>query len=349
MSPSWPASDNAVSRLELKPLGRSEWDEFISAHPDATLFHTSAWLDLCASVYNLRWAALGVWSESQLNGVFPLQERRLGPFQLGGSPLMQVIASTPFLGPLISPEQIPEFLLALNHFLQVKKIDHIELSFPYLLSQIDEAVKLGYSPETCQAVVLELQSQTCEQLWIKLSSSCRRAVRKTIKNAVEIVQAQDGDFIDEYYTMCQEVYRNAGRKPHLSKEFYRAAWTHLYPEGKIVAFLAVNQGEILAGGIFLIYRDQAYYLSGASYDHGLSFRPNNLIQWRFIEWARKHGIHTYDMGGAAVPGITRFKLSFGGSLQAYTRIHKSRTLPARLGRSVYQILLPYIRKLQARW
>jgi predicted N-acyltransferase len=259
---------------------------------------------------------------------------------------MRVIASTPFMGPLVTTEEIAPTLVALEDVFHRWKVDHVEIAFPTLLDVI-AASKLGYTTEVCQAVVINLAGRTVDQLWRGLSSACRQAVRKAEASGVETEVARDISFVDEYYRMCEEVYRGSGRPPHLTKAFYVAAWDVLAARGKIKVMLATCAGEVLAGGIFLLHRETAYYLSGASYDRGLRLRPNNLIQWRFIEWAISQGYRLYDMGGAVIPGITRFKLSFGGRLYSYTRLYRANSTLARLGRIVYKRGIPLWRRLCA--
>lgn len=349
MSPLSPARPDADRALDLQPVARDVWDAFVHDNRDALLFHTWDWAELLVGVYGLDWHPLGVWSRGNLVGLFPIFARKLGLFHLAGSPIMQVIASTPFLGPLISSDQIPATLRALEPLLSSWRVDHIEIALPQLLEDVKVIEDLGYSTEICQSVVVHLEGRSQEEVWSGLSSACRRAVRKARASGVQTVAPRDEGFLDEYYAMCQEVYRGSGRPPHLSQEFYVSAWRALADQGTIKALLAVQGGRVLAGGIFLLHDGIAYYLSGASYDDGLPLRPNNLIQWSFMEGLIAGGYRYYDMGGAVVPGITRFKLSFGGELVPYTRLYRACSLGARVGRKAYARLIPLWRRLQARW
>lgn len=346
MSQAWPAGPERRPIVDLAPVTRAVWDSFVAHKAQALLFHTSTWLDLLAAIYDVEWVPLGVWSDAQLVGVFPILIRRLGPFRLAGSPLMQMVASTPFMGPLVEPDYIFPTLLALDDILRQLKIDHIEIAFPFLLRDTATAIQFGYSLETCQAMVVPLTGRTLDHVWQGLSGSCRRAVRKAEANGVKIIEARDNGFLDDYDDMCQQVYRGAGRLPHLSKEFYAAAWEAFARQEKMQVLLARHEDRLLAGGIFLLHDKTAYYLSGASYDEGLALRPNNLLQWRFIERAWTQGCECYDMGGAVVPGITRFKLSFGGAYQPFTRLYRANSTFARWGRVAYKNIIPLWRKLR---
>ncbi len=341
------ASPEGASSVRLKLIARAAWNNYVNASPSVSIFHSTSWLDLLEQVYRLAWQPLGVWEGSQLVGIFPLQTRRLGPFYLAGSPLMHVIGSTPHLGPVIEEGLLPSFLKALDVLIGEARVDHIEIALPWHLAEDEVVQSLGYKVETCQSVIVPLFGWSPVQLWNGLSSACRRAVRKAQASGVRVAEADGAAFIDEYVRMSHDVYRHSGRPPHLSGDFYTAAWKALAPTGQLKALLAMQGDKILAGALFLLNRGTCYYLSGASYQSSLPMRPNNLLQWHFMTWAAAQGYWTYDMGGAAVSGITRFKLSFGGSLFSYSRLYRANSLLATAGRQAYARLLPLWRRLQA--
>jgi hypothetical protein len=335
-----------MSTIRLEPVTLSQWDDYIDQNPHSLLFHTSNWLEMLSRIYNLEWLRLGLWEQSNLVGLFPLLKRKLGPFRLVGSPLMITIASTPYIGPLIDIYYLPSALESLINYSHSMKFDHIEISFPTLLQNLQAIKKLGFSTELCQSMIVELNSQSIDQIWFNLTSACRRAVRKAEKSGLTILNVSDTGFLDEYYSMCKHVYRGSRRNPHLSKEFYALAWEFLAQGGSIKVMLAVHENQIVAGGVFLLFRKTAaYYLSGASYKHAHHLRPNNLIQWTFIEWAASNGYQIYDMGGATVSSITHFKQSFGAQFTPYTRIYRANSSIASLGRTAYSLLIPIWRRL----
>ncbi len=350
MSPRWLANPDRETPLHLAPVSRAEWEGFLLESAGSFLYHSWEWLEFLRSEYAFDWHPLGIWCDDTLVGLFPVMARRLGPFRLAGSPLMQVIASTPFLGPVTAPGQFQDIGLALEGFLHHYRFAHFEISLPYRLSETerDWAQKQGYTPETCEAVFLNLKGQGSLQLWEGLSTSCRRAIRKARAYGVDIIHPQADTFLETYSVMCQEVYRGSGRLPHLSASFYSHLLETFKNKNWVYCLLATYQGQIIAGAIFLLHRQYACYLSGASFDQWQFLRPNNLLQWHFIEWAASQGYETYDMGGIAHPGITRFKLSFGGQIISYTRLHRANRLVARLGRQIYQSALPLWRNFQAR-
>lgn len=86
----------------------------------------------------------------------------------------------------------------------------------------------------------------------------------------------------------------------------------------------------------------------ASHAAGLPWRPNNLIQWRFLEWAASQGLSCYDLGGAVVPGITRFTIGLGGQVYPYTRLYRANSPLASAARELYRRAVPFWRRISAR-
>jgi hypothetical protein len=333
--------------IEIKPVTPNEWDRFVDRRTEALPFHTSAWLNLLSRIYMLEWDRLGAWQESTLVGIIPLMYRKLGPFRLCGSPLMKSIASTPYMAPLSDPEMQAPIIEALYPFLLSRRVDHIEIAFPGMIAGTERLASLGYTLQVCHKVILELNDHTIDQLWSGLDDACRRAIRKAVSSGVRIIECHDASFIDEFYCMAQEVYCKAGREPHISKSFYEQLWDNLANTGMVRIYLAAQGDNVLAGGIFITYKGTVYYLSGVSYDIGLALRPNNLLQWRLIEWATENQYKFYDLGGSVIPGITRFKLSFGGQLVPFLRIYRANSWIAHIGRKGYQLTIPLWRRLEA--
>jgi lipid II:glycine glycyltransferase (peptidoglycan interpeptide bridge formation enzyme) len=65
-----------------------------------------------------------------------------------------------------------------------------------------------------------------------------------------------------------------------------------------LGFMAMAEwdNKIIAGTVFLTYRDTLYYKFNASDGKYLPKRPNNLIIWETIQYACLHGFKFYDLG-----------------------------------------------------
>jgi len=84
---------------------------------------------------------------------------------------------------------------------------------------------------------------------------------------------------------------------------------------EVKLFLAKYQNKPAAAAIILIYGNTGYYLHGASDYNFRSAMAPFMLHWQIIQWLKRAGIEGYDLWGIDAkkwPGVTRFKLNWGG-------------------------------------
>lgn len=92
-------------------------------------------------------------------------------------------------------------------------------------------------------------------------------------------------------------------------------------------FLAKREGELIAGGIFIFYKNTAFYYYGASSSDNAKrkYMATYLLQWYAIREAKKRGCDVFDFLGIADPedqnsplaGVTDFKLKLTNQTQVW--------------------------------
>ncbi len=71
--------------------------------------------------------------------------------------------------------------------------------------------------------------------------------------------------------------------------YFSRLWRLLSLYGYIKVFLAEYEGEVVSALVVLVFRDTAYTLGiGWSGRHG-KCRPNEVLYWSAITWAKAHG------------------------------------------------------------
>jgi lipid II:glycine glycyltransferase (peptidoglycan interpeptide bridge formation enzyme) len=91
-------------------------------------------------------------------------------------------------------------------------------------------------------------------------------------------------------------------------------------DGQIKLFFARANGKNIATGLFCFFGDRVTYMHGASDNEARNLMSPHLLQWEVIKQAQKDGYKYYDFYGIDEkkwPGVTRFKLGFGGFVKEY--------------------------------
>ena len=87
----------------------------------------------------------------------------------------------------------------------------------------------------------------------------------------------------------------------------------LAPTARPRLMMARKEGRPVAGAIFGLHGDTAYYLFGASSDAALPLKAGYAVQWAILRALRESGVRWYDLGGeAGEEGLRQFKKGLAG-------------------------------------
>jgi len=169
-------------------------------------------------------------------------------------------------------------------------------------------------------VVLDL-TLGAEKLFANFPKDRRRNIRFAEKNGVEIREAtSEQDIKDAYdvYARWRETDRKEikgkGRTFEVFSEAARLKNNRLVLVGRVEGKpIAMNLFRFCRGGLF----ESAANSSLEEYMH---LKPNDLLQWRGIEWACANGMKRHSLGGAH-----SFLRRFGGTIVPVWRYRLDRT------------------------
>ena len=176
--------------------------------------------------------------------------------------------------------------------------------------------KHGYRCQQEEGVVMLDLTQGPDELFKHFAEARRTNIRKSIKRGVEVSFCGTSDEFRTYY----DIYADwCHRKTITPTAFEIMEEAFQSPNRKL--FLARYEGKIIAGTAIRLYPGAMIeYAANNSLVEYLKLKPNDLLQWRVVEWACAEGYKSYSLGGAHL-----FVRKMGGSIAPVYRYRLDRT------------------------
>lgn len=153
--------------------------------------------------------------------------------------------------------------------------------------------------------------------WRQTHDSFRAAVRQSEKSGVVIKRCDKKDLI-KFYNLHLSVRKNKYRIFPQPFKFLKVVWEQYMEKDKGVFLGAYDrQGRFIAGNIYLICGNTLYYKLNTSAKDSLKLRPNNLLFWEGIKYAKERNLEYIDLGssGCDQKGLILFKNHTGAREQ----------------------------------
>jgi peptidoglycan pentaglycine glycine transferase (the first glycine) len=332
----------------MPEISASEWEAFMSNHPDAHLLQTRLWGDLKSSfgwrpAYVLADAEVGNLPPGKVGAQVLFRRLPLG-FSLAYIPKGPVsdLSTTDGFSGLKSYWDDVDHLCrkARAIFLKVEPdLWRVESDCPDEsgFENVDEAGRHyppppGFRParqniQPPRTLVVDLGGSE-EQVLGQMKQKTRYNVRLALKKGVVVYPSDD---LEAFYRLMTITGKRDAFGVH-SLEYYRRAYEIFNPKGECVLLMAEFQGTPLAAIMVFAHGRRAWYFYGASSDENRERMPTYLLQWEGMRWARSRGCSSYDLWGVpdadlrtleagfearldGLWGVYRFKRGFGGELR----------------------------------
>lgn len=214
----------------------------------------------------------------------------------------------------ISAQAIAQFL-----FTEIKKLDNkavfLRIEPKINLTPEEFTLKKTIDLQPAKTLVLDLFLEE-EELLSAMGQKTRYNIRLAEKKGIKIIAGSATDF-PSLWRLLNLTGERDGFRIHGASHYEKMLAA---PSDFIKLFFAQYEGKIIAAGLFCFWGNRATYLHGASDNEFRSVMAPYLLQWAVIKEARAAGFSTYDFYGIDEkkwPGVTRFKLGFGGQQQEY--------------------------------
>jgi hypothetical protein len=281
-------------RATILDPAKTSWsalDEF----EDRTVFQTREWVEFVAETQRARPVIAELRDGGEIAGYFTgLTFQRFGIRILGGSfPGW----TTPYIGfNLKKGASQGEALEAIERLaFDGLKCLHMEISDRAFTAEDGKA--LGFEVRYLESYETDLR-QSEEEIFRRMTSACRRCIRKAEKSGVTIEETRDPAFADEYYEQLKDVFQKQKLVPTYDLERVRALIRHVAPTGRLLLVRALDpQGRRMGTGIYPGFNKLATFWGNASYRSMQILRPNETLHWYAMRYWKARGMESFDWGG----------------------------------------------------
>jgi lipid II:glycine glycyltransferase (peptidoglycan interpeptide bridge formation enzyme) len=269
------------------------WDSFVVGRPDGHHVQTSLWAQLKAF---FGWDAMRliVTRDDDIVAGAQLLLRRF--------PLVGAVGYVS-RGPLLveTDKALAKLVVqALQEICQMQRI----LFLVVQPARDDTAVapillKSGFQPSARQvaptATILIDLSQELDDILAQMHKKTRYGIRRAQREGIVVRQGGKED-LDACYQLIVATARRNQFTP-FPKSYYEEMWRLFAPHGYITLFLAQFKGELVSAHLVIPFGDtllsKMAFWSG---EHG-KLKPNELLEWEVIQWAKAQGYRYYDFEG----------------------------------------------------
>ena len=296
-----------VSVEQINPLADPRWQEFLSQHPDASVFHTPEWLRCLQRTYGYEPV---VFTCSR-----PGETLRDGMVFCAvkswfARPRLVSLPFSDHADPLVSDYQnVGEVLAAVAGRAADGNWSSIELR---PREHLNSAIEPAEFTDGQRFVLHTLDLQPSpDQLFRALNKDCtRRKILKAEKQGLRYDEGRSERHLEDFFQLCVMTRRRKGLPPP-PLNWFRNLVQCLGEKLKIRIARTPN-GELAGTIVTLHFKQTVVFKYGASDSrfHNLGTMP--FLLWRAIEDAKSAGATAFDFGRSEIenPGLLRFKDHF---------------------------------------
>ena len=300
-----PAVETPKARpvVEIRPdLPADEWDAYVDARADASVYHRSAWAEVIRRSFGHRTAYLAARSGPTVVGILPLVFFK--------SPLFgRFVTSMPFVnygGIVADTVEAADALLAAGvRAAEVAGASYLELRhtrriFPQLSVQTHKV-----------EMVLPLQA-TVDDQWKALDRKLRNQVRKAEKSGLT-VRVGGAELLGAFYDVLAQNMRDLGSPVH-GRSFFEQVLAAFPDRARI---FCISTGSTPIAASFVIWHRDGIEVPWASAVRAYNpLCPNVLLYWEMLKFSIERGLGRFDFGRSTPhEGTYQFKQQWGAEPQ----------------------------------
>jgi hypothetical protein len=286
--------------MKVERIGRdgaAEWDAYVDAHPDSTVYHRYAWREIFGRSFGYRSAYLVVRKDGAIAGCVPL-------FLVTSPFAARRLAAVPFRdrGGLLWTDDAA--FMALTREAEALAAEWRATSFElksvtrYPASLVEEC-GLREHLYWVRSVV-DLTTLDREQLWKELGAKTRNMLRQGEQASLELrdlTDTQDAG-VSIWYDLYLQTQQRMGLPP-FPLRFFATMMAELREPRAARLYAVFHEGQALAATIVLLHGRVGIYGYSASSRAGQAYRPNDFMLYQVMCRLLDERYAAFDLGSDA--------------------------------------------------
>ena len=316
-----------VDIRELEERDSHKWDALIERSPQSTLFHKFDWLKIMEKYTNTKlsllvgldneeiFAAIPLFIKKSLKGLitkvfsppYPTQVPYLGPVFTGANEWKEMLRESRLR---IFQQELDRYIesrIKSNMTLIVTSPGLVDVR-PYLTMGYDVLPKFTY--------VCDISRKG--EVFRGFTQTLRTDIAKAEKRGIQIEEAG----LKEFRFTIGELRALLNKKEkwlEVSDEYFSEIYEKFHPNN-LKVFVSKYDNKNLSGLILLMDKNKVWIWIGLARVEMKGIYPNELLQWRAIEWASDHGYQLCEIIDAQTS--TSFKAKYNFNLDIFYSTRK---------------------------
>ncbi len=303
--------------IKVNPCEDPHWRQLVENQP-SSVFHSPAWAQVLAATYGFEPEAYVLINDrGEAQAGIPFCRVR----DLRGERLISLPFSD-YCDPLVNHPEIWQLLVA-----------------PLLAERCEWTIRALHNPIPVADPRLERVNQArwhgldlCvseEELWHGLDESAKRAIRKAERQGVTVRLADHPADLRAFFELHLNTRKAKYQLLTQPYAFFEQIWQRFIEQQRGILLLAQHQGDVIGATLFLEWQKCLFYKFNTSSAQHLELRPNDLMIWSGIRYAKSQGYHSLDFGLSDwdQTGLIRYKRKFASAEKTISFLRYRRHAP----------------------
>ncbi len=311
-----------VEQMEVRPLISEDfpfWNALVADSAEGTIYHDTRWLSAVCRATRDSWLVYGAFQDTELVAGVPLAIRSKGPFSIARRAF-----ATPYASIVVAKNFENSQAVLAAKLADATRAQHSLTTLAFPPNASEALFPVHWSTRKRHTYVHNITDSAA--FWSSIASGARNKVRKAEKAGIQIEKNTSAEAFDALY---RDTFSRQGRELPFNTASLIQLLDDLVVSGIGSYYVSkLPDGSPCACALFVWDKRSVYYSLAGSDEQLKKTGAPSLLVWRAVQEMPCTMLH-FDLGGANIPAITRFKKKFRGVLKDYVEFSAYRSTGER--------------------